>query len=511
MSTSAPDSQHLLDYETQQAALQRVRSTLWHRGNLRYKFHDTQLLILKAIEESQRRKFFVLCSRRLGKSYMLLTKCFELCIKKPGARVLYLAPFAKDAVDIATDLAVQILADCPPELRPDFNATTKEFRFPRHESILRLKGVNGEHARQLRGGAVDWIVLDECAQMDNLENIVSSVCMPMTMTTNGRIILATTPPDTPGHDSASIYEELAGAGASIKFTIRDAPHVSLATKGEFLLEAGESPNDIEGILDGTKHPKTTTARREYFCEFVTDSNRAVLPEFTADLEAQLVKENEYPSHFDAYVSMDPGFEDRTGILFGYWDFIRAKIVIEDEALIHRAATPDIAKVIKEKEAALWPNRGPYLRITDVDKRLQADLHRLHQLAFVQVQDKDALGEVNLLRSDLQAMAIQIHPRCENLRRQMRNAVWNNRATDFARPGERSVDGHFDLVAALKYLVRAIQRNRNPYPQGFYAPGGRFGPPKGSWISPKVSQKKIKMGLLPDTPLGRRLARRKKKG
>ena len=37
------------------------------------------------------------------------------------------------------------------------------------------------------------------------------------------------------------------------------------------------------------------------------------------------------AYFDSYVSIDPGFKDRTGILYGYWDFTAAKLIIQDES------------------------------------------------------------------------------------------------------------------------------------------------------------------------------------
>ncbi len=111
--------------------------------------------------------------------------------------------------------------------------------------------------------------------MDDLSHVVQDICLPMTMTTGGKIILASTPPRSPGHDSAAIYESLAGEGATVKFTLPDADHVPDAIKAEFLAEAGEKRTRIPAILAGTAAPETTTAKREYFCEFVTDASSAV--------------------------------------------------------------------------------------------------------------------------------------------------------------------------------------------------------------------------------------------
>lgn len=491
-----------------QAAFQAAVAELWSRGRLDYKFHDTQLLIDQAIDRGHGRQFFLLCSRRLGKSFMLVTKCIALAIRKPGARILYLAPWAKDAADIANDLAAQILDDCPPKLKPTYNAQAKEFHFP-NGSIIRLKGVNGEHARFLRGGAADLIVLDECGIMDNLKDVIQSVCLPMTITTGGRILLATTPASTPGHYSTDLYEALAGKRAAVKFTMRDAPHIPDETKAEFLLESGETPDRVPLILAGKELPTGTTALREYFCEFVTDADSAVLPEFRR-LKPQLVVTVEPPTYRDLYVSMDPGFKDRTGILFGYWDFLGARFVVEDELLLHHATTNEIAAAIREKELALWGGAEPHKRISDVDLRLIADLGRYHNLAFQKARKEDSLGAINLVRNMMQNLQVAIHPRCRNLVRQCENAIWNNKATDFARPEDsKSEDGHYDLVAALKYMLRMLSRNKNPFPDSHFAPGGALGPPAGSFISPKLARTRS-TGLYADTPIGRKFQKRSTK-
>ncbi len=482
---------------------------MWRAGRIRYDLHGAQLKILDSIESHDFRKFFVLCSRRLGKSHLLLTYAFEVALNKPGARVLYLAPYAKDAASVASDLATQVLKDCPADLRPDYKAMDKEFHF-RNGSVVRLKGVNGEHAQFLRGGAADVIILDECGLMDDLKHVVSDVCTPMLMTTRGRLILASTPPRSPSHESTTIYEDLAGSGATALFTIREpVRHIDDDGKCRALVEAGEDPAHVADILAGRRPPVTTTARREYFCEFVTDSSTAVVKEYTDDARREIVREYERPPYFDAYVSMDPGMKDRTGILFGYWDFVEAKLVIEDELLLRGPNTNDIAEAIKAKEAEHWAHRHVHCRVSDVDLRLIADLYAMHGLVVVPARKEDSLGAVNLMRNMVHTRTLVIHPRCVNLDRQLRNATWNNKATDFERGGADSIDGHYDLVAALKYLCRTVNRTRNPYPDHWFRLGGQGGPPAGSWISPKTRRTKDSLGLYGDTPFGRRLAKRRK--
>jgi hypothetical protein len=169
--------------------------------------------------------------------------------------------------------------------------------------------------------------------------------------------------------------------------------------------------------------------------------------------------------------------------------------------MHRPSTSDIASEIARKERSLWSNQEPYARVSDVDPRLIADLWQLHRIQFRASEKQDSLGAINLVRNMIQAREIEISPRCVHLIRQMKNAIWNNKATDFARAGSKTPDGHFDLVAALKYLCRGINRHHNPFPEGYGATVTQ-----NTWSSPRAPDSRVGLGLMADTPFSRRLAR-----
>lgn len=475
---------------------------LWRKGRLDFLLDETQMKIQTAIKKSRNRQFYLLCSRRLGKSFTLVKIAFEMCLRKRGSRVLYLAPEGKDAADIVTDIAETILETCPDDLKPHYNAQEKVYTF-KNGSIIRFKGVNGEKHERLRGGATHLVILDECGVMDDLDYVLNSIVKPMTMTTGGRILLATTPPRSPGHDSAAIYGRLLSRNATIKFTIRDNVRVPDVVKAEFLMDAGELPEDVDEILAGTKQAKTTTALREYFCEFVTDAHTAVLPEFTA-AKPELIARVTPPPYFDAYVAMDPGFNDRTAVLLAWWDFKRGKLCIKRDGLLYQASTQDIADKIRGLEEAVWKDKEPYKRITDVDPRLVKDLREVHGLEFVQTEKQNSLGAINYVRTMIQAREIEIDPSCQDLIWQMEAATWNKKATDFERSKE---DGHFDLVAALKYLCRGVEKDRNPYPADFGTPTAT-----NFFVSPKLASKQRQIEsrgavkLLPNAPIIGKLAK-----
>lgn len=495
-----------LDPETRTKLVKQVVEQLWAHTGPTYDFllHETQRKIMASIDATTSRKFFVLCSRRLGKSFGILAREFRKAMRKPGARILFLAPTKDNATEIVTELAPKLLEVTPDAYKPQYHAQTRTYEFP-NGSMLRLRGVNGETYDNLRGGSADDVVCDELGFWDEPKKVIQSVAMPMTMTTRGRIICLTTPPEDLAHYSKELYEELALKGATVNFTIRDSPHVSDDVKAEYLLEAGEKPERVYEILAGRLDPETDTALREYFCRFVGDPNSMVVPEF-AHVKSEIVREVPREDFANRFTVLDPGFVDLSAVLFSEDSFLTGKLLILDEWLERGASTPVIAQAIRERENKLWgPNPTNLSRVSDVEKRLIADLRQLHGLEFVQALKQDLQGAVNLVRTYIKSKQIIIHPRCTKLIAQLETASWTNNRKKFDNPGTNDL-GHYDAVAALVYLVRKWDSRRrfNPYPDEFYARGGRFGIPTDKYVSPKRAHGPQKPNLYGDTPLGRRL-------
>lgn len=483
-----------MDLVDAEAAVLAAKHELWRRGDLAWKLDKTQKKMYDAIQRG-RRKHCLLCSRRLGKSFLLVVVAFETALKKPNQRISYAAPFGRDASDIATDLAVEIMLDCPEDIRPEYRAATKEYVF-KNGSVIRFAGLNSEHAQQLRGRKAHLFIIDEMGLCDDVKHVIQDVAMPMTLTTGGRMIFATTPARSPGHDSSIIIKKMLADGEVSTFTILDNHRVGNDVKAEYLIEAGERPEAIPEILAGLRLPESTTALREYFVQLdITDAETAVIPEFTAQAQKDIVFDIERPPFFDSYVCVDPGSVDNTGILYAYWHFLEKKLVIEAESLLKRPSTHDIARAIQTQEAALWGVKPPLTRISDIDPRLVMDLWQNYGLSFKQANRQDAFGAIDNVRTMIRRREIIIAPSCTSLIRQLKNATWNRKATDFERTQE---DAHFDLLAALKYLAREIVKGKNPFPSWYYDPG--FGHSNG----PDRAKPKT---VFSDTPLGRKLAKK----
>jgi F0F1-type ATP synthase delta subunit len=352
------------------------------------------------------------------------------------------------------------LEDCPEYLRPEFKEKDYTYYFP-NGSEIQLAGTDAGHAEKLRGGDSDLFFVDEAGSCSDLENIIKDILLPTTLTTRGRGILASTPPKTFDHDFIKYIEESEMRGSLIKKTIDDNPRLTEEHKKELFDELGGS--------------NTEAARRELYCEIIKDSTTSVIPEFTPELEKEIVQEWKTPPYYDCYVGMDLGFKDLTALVFGYYDFKAGKLIIQDELVYNFQEKDknleDLSKKIIEKEKELWTNpltyevKKPALRVSDIDYIVLNEIskHSNKEVVFQIANKYDNESSINSLRLMVGNKKIIINPKCVNLIRHLRNAKWHKSKKIFDRSPD---DGHYDCVEALKYLVKNINYKKNPYPSNY---------------------------------------------
>ncbi len=430
----------------------RAIRALWQKGE----FYKLTLDVLQqelreAFYASDSILFFLLCARRLGKSWTLCQLAVEAAQAKPNQRILYLSKTTDHVKEIVDQTMSLILETCPINMRPDFRARDNKYLFP-NGSEIRLKGMDKAGPDAIRGVKAHLAVLDEACFMDNLQQIVNSILMPMVIPTGGRIIFGSTAPDTPGHESIDVISRCAEAGALELRTIYDCPRWTEDQIAVFEREAGGR--------------ETTTFRREYLCEIITDEERAILPSCTSARMQTMVREIDPPDYIpDRYVSMDIGFRDLTVALFGYWDYELATLVIQDEVVIptNQGSTDRIESEVVAKEKELWGKDPPFRRVCDTDLRLIKDLNDKGTLRFLPTRKDNKEAQVNRTNIMIINGQIVVHPRCKVLAAHMQYGIWNLQRTQFARTSSL---GHCDAVDALLYMVRAISRNRNPKPPEF---------------------------------------------
>ena len=420
---------------------------LWSRGELSWKLRPEQVRLKAELEKPAVQLAVFNVSRRFGKTFTLVLYCIEQALRS-NQRIRYGAAFLSELEEFIIPAFEFILYDCPSHLKPTYVKSKKTFTFP-NGSQIKFVGLD-KNPNGLRGNALNIIIIDEAAFVANLKKIHTSVIIPATMKqTNIKVVFISTPPESPSHYFASelIYKAQTKAnGYYICLTIDDISDLD--------------PEERLRVLEEVGGADSITARREFFCEIIVDEQRAVLPEFTRDVEKATVKAVERPQFFDHYVALDVGFKDATAALFGYYDFPNAAIVIEDEYLVNKATTDVIANGLITKEKNLYGEKVPLKRVSDHDLRLIEDLRVHHKLYFSQTEKKEKEKAINQLRMLLKSKRIIIHPRCVHLIAQLRAVVWNKTFTSFDRDAANS---HFDLIDALIYFTRAVQQNRNPTP------------------------------------------------
>lgn len=436
------------------------KEELFRRGVLNWKLHAGQRQMYDALKDSTAKRYVVNAARRLGKSYMLCVIALEHAIQNPGSQIKFAAPNQKMARKIIFPLFKQILEDCPKHLRPKFRVHDGEYEF-NNGSTITVCGTEMGQVDGLRGTACDLALLDECGFMSDLSYVVDSIITPMLLTRpNARIIMASTPPVSPDHPFVQQYMARAmAAGAYSKFDIYSNPLLTPEIIEQYKAEAG-------GEL-------STTWRREYLAEIVTETENAIFPEAVDTLDS-LVYEVTPPPFFHPFVAIDLGYVDYTGAVFGYYHFTKNLIVIEDELLLNKSNSSVIVDAILRKEKAIWGDKKPQGRVVDGPALVIADLNETHKLNCRYPDKSDLVANVNRVRIDIAGLTFAINPRCKNLIAQLKFAVWDSSRTKFAR----SSAGHYDLAAALLYFCKHLDRKSNPIPAGYgWDPYNDFGFPR----------------------------------
>lgn len=424
----------------------QARHELWRRGNLSWQLRDYQREMVAAVDRSAKRVFFSLCSRRMGKTRTALTRAHEKARKGRVVRFCY--PTLLQAEDVLVPMSDEILSTCPDEFKPKFSAKHLAWEYP--DGMVKLAGAeNRRAANRLRGATTDDFMLDEAGFYDEFEYILKDVVMPTLLTSDGMAWLLSTPSDTPGHPSRETYLKCAADGATAHYDINVIkPYYGQERIDEFIAEAGG--------LD------STTCQREYFCKWVTDAARAVVPEFTANKTA-LVGEVPRPDHYHPIVAADFGFNDMTVVAFGYYDFARAVVVIEDEIACQRQSSLEVGRRVHAKERELGYEEPQ--RVADAPLQILADMYEATGVTFGPARKDDADAALNHLRRCCQERKILIHPRCTTIIAHLEAAIWNRSRTNYERS---EAHGHYDGVDAVKYLLRHVDMHSNPFPA--LAPG-----------------------------------------
>lgn len=416
---------------------QSLISESWRRGILTFKLSPEQKDLYDLFYKSDYKVITLLLSRRFGKSHFLCLVGIEQCLRKKNSIVKFIAPTKTQVDKIIRPIMRRILEDCPEDLSPRFDKKDYIYFFP-NGSEIQIAGIEGGHAEGIRGGDSDLFFVDEAQSCSQLKYVMNSILLPTTLTTKGRGILAGTPPRESDHEFLEYIENGELKNSLLIRTIDTITRVTKEEKEKLIEEAG-------GI-------NSEEVQREFYCKIIKDPTTSVIPEFTKELEKEIIKECPIPPYYHSFVGMDVGTIDLTALVFGYYDFRAGKIIIQDELIVDFKLKDNNLQTLTDaillKEKTLWTNpltkelQPPLLRVSDIDYTVIKELGRLsNNKLYFQPADKHGNElAINNLRLLLGGKKIMIHPRCTTLIRHLRNVKWNKSKKDFARSAD---DSHYD--------------------------------------------------------------------
>lgn len=425
---------------------QLIQNELARRGVLSWMVKPHQLIIYDHISTCKRVKTVLNVSRQTGKTHVSMIYGVEQCLQRPGLSVAVITGTKEQMRTILLPIMRTITEQLPDDIRPDNKKSESTWEF-KNGSRIRLEGADGLALDRNRGRALHLVIIDEAGFVVELERLIKSVILPSFITTNGRVIVISTPPEQPEHYFKTLCVEAAADGSYLEMDVY---------KNGFA-----TPEKIEEWKKEAGGEDSATWQREYLVQFVIDSKRAVIPEFMAHRDA-IIKTALGPAFNYPLVGFDVGTKDATAGVFGYWDFERAKLIIQDELWLRGedVRTDVIAAEVQRMEKELWQDKDVRFRVVDVDLRLIQDLSSIYGIVFRPVGKDSLEAMVSTVRELVHDEKIEIDPKCSRLIKSLGSAIWTKRRDTW----ERDADGHHDLLAALIYLARQLPSVRHIDPR-----------------------------------------------
>lgn len=406
----------------------------------------------------------MVAGRRCRKSTLLLMLHAETCIRTAGIQTAYVAPVEKGLSDYISPIIGTVFADCPDDLLPKFRSQQNDMLFPNGSRVV-FNGCNMRQYRYMRGQKLALATVDEMAEVDDLEGAVDDVLFPAVWDSHGEMVLSGTPPVVPSPDHPVMRYVQAAQLSDSYF------HATVYDAGYTEDEIDEACREVG--IDGKNSARF---KREFLAEFVRDENAVIVPEFNDQLH---VRDTPQPLYYPLLYKgsgADLGVADKTIEIFGYYDFQRAKIVIEREFVLegsdvrtdifaerHRDITRKLGWTATGTRATFWSDNSNLM--------LLQDLSKLHKIYINATEKEDKAEWLNLVRILFRGNAIEINPLCRTLIATLNGAFWkDSKKLDY---GRSKALGHMDALDALIYFVRNLNRTANPFPLNYNLAAGQI--------------------------------------
>jgi len=445
------------------ATRQDALNLAWTIGRLDYRLRHSQKAIKAAWEASKvnSRKFYINSTRRLGKSSFLLHLMVEECLKRPRVRWCFFAPVKDGLLDYIEPIIEKTLSDCPEEKRPKFDKQRFMFTFLNGSTIL-FRGSNNQQHRIRRGLDLDGAGVDEGRDVDDLKDLIDSVIFPALFSSNGYLIISSTPADSYSHDLYMYYQMAAVEGWLFECSIEQAA----------VYDPKEFPADR--IAEWKKETgRDDVWLREYMCRWIIDSTRVAVQEWKPEF-CKSYKKDIFYQFYHHYIGIDWGSKDFTALVFATWDFRRAKLVVEGELTFSgtQVRSDKIAEAINLMRLKLWgEDASIYRTISDsADPILINELNGHPGMNCTPVyKEKSLEAMLNQFRILVGTEKVEVVPECPMVLSNLSSAVWDKQRVALDKD---PYNHHFDHLMALVYLTRGLVPNDNPIPKDFGYDGMR---------------------------------------
>ncbi len=420
----------------------------WLRGRQAVAvLNDAQKRIQAVFDAKLDSTLVVECSRQLGKTYWACFLADLVARTNPGCQIRLATAFHVDIEPIIVPNYKKVLTTCPESIKPKYKRSC--YTYSNGSQVL-LVGLD-KNPDKLRGNRIRLIIIEEAGFVDSdkLEYVLDSVIAgaqirePEART----VLISTPPPEGQDHQFCVVADLMALRGSYIKINID---------------ESGLSPEAIEEFARKLGGRDSIAFRREGLCERVIDKSRALCEEWD-DKFIQEIEQTEFFQYYHKLVSQDLGRVDNTALIYGYYDFKLAALVITHESTLNGPewTTLTLKAEIADKERAAFGEHKVFRRISDNNNpHLLQDLGSIHNVHFMPVTKESSLEQmVNRVREWVKAGRIIIHPRCKMTIGCMKG-VWDKNRKEFAKS---KVYGHYDHFAALMYCLIHTPVHSNPVP------------------------------------------------
>lgn len=396
----------------------------------------------KWVESKTRTKKLVCVgSRRLGKSTLGLTICFEEAQKHPNSNILFVVPVLKNVDRYVAELASKILSDCPESLRPEWFPMKTIYKFANGSQIFCV-GSSNQSYENLRSMRVNLAVIDEAQKMEELEIIVDEVVMPSLLDSDGYMLMYGTIPRQPNHPFMQRYvRDAERDGAYIEFDI---------------YAAGYPPERLEAFR---REVSQEAWDREFLCKRSANKKLSVTPNFNHAKHVKYVPDPVYFPSLLSYTAMDIGGAlDNTHIPYAYFDSVRKKLVVKSESVwvAQESRVTKIAVAIKHNEKGLTKK---IRRVCDTNNFiLVKELQEKERIIFDPVKKGPGSLEamLEILNIWIENDKIEIDPSCKVLIHELKFGSWNKTRTEL----DRKEGSHCDGIIALAYMLTIVNEKHN---------------------------------------------------